>query len=254
MFLERTSVTDVSFLGVVAVGMPLMAYLFHLQDKRALARGESFDRPRAYLQTAAFLWAPTIALSGYWLYVSRTFATFGFNLQVNTGMLLAWAFVGIASFALVAQMWAAHTKKDFARKIVDQYLGLGDTVRWLPKTRREFAMFCGLSVTAGITEEVLFRAFLIWGFSHWMPVWVAAMLALFAFLLGHLYQEKPSLILRVGFAGTVFTLVYLWSGSIWPAIVLHAVIDIASGGAYFLAQQTLSRAPSDADGALETQH
>lgn len=238
---DALTAADIVLLGLVAIGIPFFGYLFHLRDRSARDRGEPFHRPRAYIQTIAFLWLPATFLIGYWMFASRNFGVLGFTLPFTAEALATWVIVAVIGLAFSIQMAMAHTKVVFARKILNQYKDLGDTVRWLPKTLKEFVMFCGLSITAGITEELMFRAFLIWGGSHWMPVWAASLIALAAFMAAHLYQEKPSLIARVGLVGAVFTLVYLWSGSLWPAIVLHAIVDIASGGAYFLAHQNIER-------------
>ena len=52
----------------------------------------------------------------------------------------------------------------------------------------ELARFYGLSITAGIVEEVLWRGFLIWYLSQFMPVWGAALISTIGFGLAHAYQ------------------------------------------------------------------
>jgi len=56
----------------------------------------------------------------------------------------------------------------------------------------------------------------------------AADLSLSVFAAAHAYQGKAGIV-RSGFVGGVLTLLVALSGSLIPAIVLHAFVDIMSG-------------------------
>ena len=66
--------------------------------------------------------------------------------------------------------------------------------------------------------------------------WAATALSLPFFALAHVgvYQGWNGA-LRTGIVGTFFTLVVAICGSLWPAIVLHALIDLGAGGIAWLA-------------------
>ncbi len=98
----------------------------------------------------------------------------------------------------------------------------------LPHTHLELGAFVALSLTAGFCEEFIFRGYLIWFFQPWLSWWGSAALCAIFFALGHSYQGIAG-ILRTGILGLVFIFVYAISGSLWPAIILHALIDIGSG-------------------------
>jgi membrane protease YdiL (CAAX protease family) len=85
-----------------------------------------------------------------------------------------------------------------------------------------------VSLTAGFCEEFLFRGYLIWVFSPWLGWWGAAALSLTFFATGHAYQGWNG-VLRTGIVGGLFTLVVAISGSLWPAIALHALHDLGGG-------------------------
>ena len=57
----------------------------------------------------------------------------------------------------------------------------------------------------------------------------AALLSSLAFGLGHAYQG-PKGTLQTGLFGLAMAGLYLLTGSIWLSMVLHAVIDMVSGG------------------------
>ncbi|MFI6453887.1 CPBP family intramembrane glutamic endopeptidase [Streptosporangium amethystogenes] len=97
----------------------------------------------------------------------------------------------------------------------------------LPRTAVERWYAAGLSVTAGITEEIVFRGLLIavgtgaLGLSKE----VAACCALAVFAAGHLYQGRRGMFM-VTLAGFGLTLLYLRTGSLLMPILLHALIDL----------------------------
>jgi membrane protease YdiL (CAAX protease family) len=99
-----------------------------------------------------------------------------------------------------------------ARTRVRQQFGTFTGV--LPHTRTELRWFGGVSLTAGFCEEFLYRGYFIWVFAPWLGWWGAAALSLPFFAGGHAYQG--------------------WKG-VWPAIGMHAVMDLGAGGMAWLA-------------------
>ena len=59
-------------------------------------------------------------------------------------------------------------------------------------------------------------------------VWLAALAAVAAFLLAHLYQGPQGLV-RILPVTLVMTLTYILSGSIWPGIIIHVAVDVLAG-------------------------
>jgi len=98
----------------------------------------------------------------------------------------------------------------------------------LPHGRRERLAFALLAVTAGICEEVLFRGF---GIAYVRWLWPAApRLALIVvtaatFGMAHLYQGVRGVVLT-GLLGAYLAWLVLSTGSLVPAIVIHALLDL----------------------------
>ena len=105
-------------------------------------------------------------------------------------------------------------------------------MHFLPRTRRHLSHFAGLSVTAGIVEEIVYRGFMIWLLGNFVPLWAAVIISSVFFGLGHSYQGLEGA-LRTGAAGLVFAVLYVVSGSIWLPIIGHALIDILQGRLVF---------------------
>jgi membrane protease YdiL (CAAX protease family) len=95
----------------------------------------------------------------------------------------------------------------------------------LPSDRRERRLWWGISVTAGVVEELLFRGFLIWYFAAMLPLAVAALVASISFGVGHAYQGVKGVV-GTGGVGLLMSALYLLSGSLWLPMILHAAVDV----------------------------
>ena len=108
----------------------------------------------------------------------------------------------------------------------------------LPVTRREKGLYAGLSLCAGLGEELAYRGYaipavIVAGGSA--PVALALTSAAFAVL--HSYQGVLGVV-RTGVVGVIMGGVFLYTGSLWPPIVGHVLIDLAVG--FVLADRLLS--------------
>lgn len=98
----------------------------------------------------------------------------------------------------------------------------------LPHGVDERVTFALLSVTAGICEEVLFRGFGI-AYLHWLwpDASKTAVIAITAACFGlvHLYQGARGVVLT-GLVGAYLAWLVVTTGSLWPAIAIHALLDL----------------------------
>jgi len=220
---------DYWLMALLAVGLPLWSYWDNKRDERKRKMGQGESLRTTYLKTYGLLWIPTMLVLSYWISSGRSFDVLGLSLTLSFAGTIGFGIVFILTAALIVQVFQAKNNKDVATKFMRELENAPSVDRVMPKTKADYRLFKGLSVTAGITEEIMFRGYLIWAFSFWMDTWLAALLSLAAFVLGHLYQGSKEAILKVALAGTALTLLYLLSGSLWLAILLHIVIDLTSG-------------------------
>jgi membrane protease YdiL (CAAX protease family) len=98
----------------------------------------------------------------------------------------------------------------------------------LPRSRRERQTFAVVAITAGVCEEVLFRGF---GIAYVRWLWPGAsrpaliVVTAVAFGFAHLYQGARGVLLT-GVVGAYFAWLTLSTGSLLPAIVIHALLDL----------------------------
>jgi len=111
----------------------------------------------------------------------------------------------------------------------------------LPRTRQERLTFAVLAVTAGVCEEVVFRGF---GIAYVRFLWPDAadgwivLITSVCFGLAHLYQGLRGVVLT-GLVGVVFASLTLTTGSLLPAIAVHAMVDLRILGLPDLARDVI---------------
>jgi len=103
---------------------------------------------------------------------------------------------------------------------------VGDVEPLLPRSFVEGVYGALLSINAGVSEELFFRLLLP---SLWLAVipdaaWAFALSAL-AFGAMHSYQGWPG-VLGSTLLGGLLTLVYVATGQLWIAMLVHAVLDL----------------------------
>jgi membrane protease YdiL (CAAX protease family) len=99
----------------------------------------------------------------------------------------------------------------------------------IPRNGRDRIAFAGLSITAGIGEELVFRSFLIGALlGAGASVTVAVAVSVVTFALSHAYQGVLGVI-RVALLGVVLTAPFLLTGSVYPSVLAHAALDILAG-------------------------
>jgi membrane protease YdiL (CAAX protease family) len=155
----------------------------------------------------------------------RSWTSLGFT--VPDGWRL-WTAIALILLLVAYYVWAVVTITRSAEAMADLRQQVEPLRAMMPHTRTELCWFGGASLTAGFCEEFLFRGYFIWVFAPWLGWWGAAALSLTIFAVAHIYQGWNG-VLRVGIVGAVFTLVVAIFDSLWPAIALHALVDLCNG-------------------------
>lgn len=204
---------------------------------RKLSRGEAGARTRVYRIIMAGEWLATIFVAGRWWVLARPWTALwllpprGWRLLAGTLALLAGAALWLLQTRALARLSAE--KRTALRQRSGHLLAL------VPHTAAEYRWFVGLSVTAGICEELLYRGFLVWVLQHWVGLGWAAAVSVIVFGAAHAYQGKD--VVRPTLAGAVLQGIALLTQSILPGILLHAMLDVMSGtSGYILLRESAS--------------
>jgi len=217
---------DHIFMILLLVVQPVHG-VFEARSHDALEKaGGSVNRIRFYRETMLVEWVFLAALLAAWMILDRPIAGLGFSTTIGPGFWVGFAFVTLLTGHLL-YAWRWVTKATPAKK-VEQAKLLGEIDRYLPHTGRELRSFFGVSITAGIVEEIVYRGFVLWYLTHIMPLWLAVSVSSVLFGLAHSYQGRDAL-LRVTLIGLGFGTLYVVTGSIWLPIIAHISIDVLQG-------------------------
>lgn len=136
-------------------------------------------------------------------------------------VLAAWAGGMVAAaVALVAGSLAVGRRMGFPET---------DAVAELmPRTVRERTAFAGLSLVAGLGEELAYRGYLLAVLAPLVGPWGAVVAGAVPFSVLHGYQGLPG-VLRTGILGLMLGASLVLTGSLWPAVVAHAAVDVVLG-------------------------
>jgi membrane protease YdiL (CAAX protease family) len=104
--------------------------------------------------------------------------------------------------------------------------------RSMPQSGGELGMWAVISLSAGFVEEIAYRGVLFGILYYWLPNWwAAAILCAVAFGLGHAIQGwKSTAIIFV--MSLIFQALVLYTGTLYVAMVVHAVYDFIAGAMY----------------------
>lgn len=99
----------------------------------------------------------------------------------------------------------------------------------IPQRKAEQLVYAGVSLTAGICEELVFRGFLIATLMVATgSLAVAVVIAAIAFGIAHTHQHIGGAI-RATLLGLVLSVPLIMSGSLYPGIVAHTLVDLLGG-------------------------
>ncbi|MGH1363331.1 MAG: CPBP family intramembrane glutamic endopeptidase [Calditrichia bacterium] len=205
---------------------PLISYFSARNKPQQFSREESEERINAYRTTIFSQFILGTALIVLWIFQDRSWESLGLGLYLGIGF---WISAGVAAAILlyfyrqVRQVSSGNA--DVIRKNRDE---MGNMLNLMPHSQHELHYFYGVSLTAGVIEELLFRGYFIWFFVQLMPVWGAAIFGILIFGLAHCYQGVKHLPMILLY-GAILMGLFILSGSLWVPIALHFFGDVLQG-------------------------
>lgn len=105
----------------------------------------------------------------------------------------------------------------------------------VPHSSTELLIWAGLSITAGVCEEVIFRGYFQKQFGNWArTMWLGLIASAVLFGAGHGYEGRQKMLI-IGVYGLLFGLLAHFRRSLRPGMITHAIHDFVMGTfLYFL--------------------
>lgn len=235
--------TELLLWGAIVFAMvhePIIGYADFRRFKR-IANVDGQARIRYYGKTMAGLWLPVLFVLIMIALTDITYKEIGFALPgIHADRLGSPATVGVLAIALLYGAALAYYGigyrfspkiREKLERVKEERTGQADYAVILPVTARERKWWTMVSLTAGVTEEILYRGFLIYAFVRLFPamsVWGALLASSALFGLAHTYQGIAG-VLRTALVGAFFALLFVATGSLLLPIVLHVLVDRVAG-------------------------
>ncbi|HEY4128047.1 MAG TPA: CPBP family intramembrane glutamic endopeptidase [Gammaproteobacteria bacterium] len=217
---------DFILMAILLAALPLWGHFVVTPWRRKRLAAGTFDPIQAYVRSLVMLWGLVLLLAIDWWLVGREPKALGLIVHPDFLFMAGCLFAAVIMAVFVWQAFKIRRlDPERKRKIIAKNPGVFEII---PSTPKQLRWFVGLSVSAGVTEELLYRGFLIWALSAYMDLLMAAVLASVLFGLAHAYQGVAG-ILKTGAIGLVMATLYIGSGTILLPMLLHAFMDISSG-------------------------
>ncbi|MEM7355219.1 MAG: type II CAAX endopeptidase family protein [Acidobacteriota bacterium] len=225
------------------------------RTREQMASG-ALTRGRVYCELILVQWTAVLSLAGIWWLGARSVSALGMAADLSAGFSSAWGIGAwsasvLTSIYLLFRIWAVGRSSEARQQVREQF---GEVDFILPRTPAQLRGFSAVGLTAGICEEILYRGFLLWWFQAavGLGLTAAAVASTLVFGLGHAYQGWQGMI-RAGMMGALLMAVRLAAGSLWPAMALHAAVDILIGWlAYRVRPDGDGADPSTPSGSLRS--
>ena len=224
----QVTVFDHLLVVLLAAVLPVGGYFSLRKIRRQVAAGIAHTaRIADYRNNMIIMWAVTLMAIVLWLQFGRDWSALGLAPVSGSGLAvgLALLLAGSLVFFNVYYYLQVERSDAAAKQVVTMTEGFEMV---LPHTRRELKWFYGLSVTAGITEEILYRGFLMAYLAAAMPMPAAIVVSSLIFALAHLYQGISGAS-RTFVVGLALAITYVLSGSLLFAIIAHVLVDVVGG-------------------------
>ncbi len=220
---------DHFFFLLVGVILPLVS-LYSAQATKDLKNEDLFDENESkkdiYYTNGFMLLIGGLLVTCNYALTGKSFTRLGFVLpKLDTlviGLTCALALIYIIDTIFSIQEYKKDTIKEQK-----------DLEMILPKNWSEYKHYAFLAINAGISEEIVYRGFLINYLREVLPVGPSnILLAVFIpsviFALSHMYQGWLN-VLKIFTISILLGNIYVYSESLLIVVIIHVLVDLISG-------------------------
>jgi uncharacterized protein len=218
--------------GQTAFDLVLVAYAvlvmpaLSARGGRAMAAAPDATLAPRYIRMMLRGWLAAAATAALWVFTKRPLAALGLDIPLGDGGVVGLAIAsGPLAFAIVVQLLLPRLMTPQRRaRLRDQMRSL----KILPRSTVELTLFLGVSLTAGVWEELVYRGFLMWFLAPYAGIIGAVAISAFVFGIGHIYQGWRG-VMNASALGVIFAIGFALSRSLWWLMIIHALVDAFGG-------------------------
>jgi len=133
------------------------------------------------------------------------------------------------------------SKMKLTKESVQKVLKQNERLMYLaPSNNKEYQTMIMVSFVAGISEEIIYRGFLLWFFTEHFHLIPAILLANLPFGLAHVTSTGVKNSLQAFLLALIFTAAFLLTESLWLSILLHILVDLYSSTLFYKSSLIMS--------------
>lgn len=225
-------ITEILLIG--AIILLIIISIFDKSKQKVLTKEISLNR--TYYETIILLWLPVIFLVNHITFSILTFEIIGLVWSNHWRAITGFSLLALLTIYFIYDLFSLVKDEKAQQKLAEQMQSLA----WfMPKTKKQMFIFTiGLSVSAGICEELIFRGYILHELSEYFGVTLAVILSSALFGLCHFYQGVFNVI-RTFIIGIVFCLVYLSVETLIIPIILHILLDVYGGISSYIVRNSV---------------
>jgi membrane protease YdiL (CAAX protease family) len=215
-------------LAVLGIAIPWRG---KVRVERLMMREDLGASGRLWLYASTICYQWVIATLVLWRALARGMHPNDLGLTISDPWRAAWMTISLTALLCAGQFAGLRKMARIPAGGRGQMFGIMEKI--MPRTWKEIVVFAALATTAGLSEEFLYRGFLLTLFATMFTNLAgSALLASCAssiwFSVAHLYQGRRGIITTF-VVGMIFATIRISSGSLLPSIVAHASVDLLAG-------------------------
>lgn len=218
------------YLEMILIGIILLFPIVDLINDKFKSSNKNIE----YIKIAISLWIPTLFLVYLFYTNNLSVVSLNYIITANWQNILSFTLLFLAFAYLVFLSRTIKVNEQLKSQITSKFQPF---ISLMPVTKSQVLTFTLLvSVSAGICEELIFRAYLYTLLDTYMGITGAIILSSIVFGFWHIYLGWQEM-LRTGVMGAIFCGIYIFTGNIIVPMILHVFIDVYSGLIFYFSMQ-----------------
>lgn len=225
------SVVFIVLILYLLVIVPVSGYIEY--KKLNQNKSDEPDRKlREYRHTIIWSWIPVVLIVILLPSTNETLSNIGFRwININASGFSKWVVIPFLVLCLVYLLYNIYSiivlniskeaRAQASKNIPEQIK------TFLPKTKEEKKAWVFVALSAGFTEEIVYRGYFFFAFGLLFPtlsIFYILLISTVLFGIGHIYQGKE--VIKPTILGLIFGFSFIIFDSIIPVIVMHIVQDL----------------------------
>jgi len=217
---------------ILTIFYPISGHYEIKKLKKSIADGDNNKKIKFYHETIFWSWIPVILIFLLLLISGISVDSIGIKwIQIDTSSLSTWVIyptIGFYIFYLLYNIYLIIIFKSNKKSRAKATKSIPDDFKWFfPITQREKRVWSLVSISAGITEEIVYRGYFFYALAIFFPnlslIYILLITTLI-FGIGHIYLGKE--VIKSTILGLIFGIFYIVFDSVIPVIIIHITQDL----------------------------